>query len=307
MRPAQDLSRVDLNLLVLFEALYLEQHVGRAATRLNLSPSAVSHGLGRLRRLLDDPLFLKHPKGMVPTRRGQELSAPIADLLERVRSLVSSVEPFDPGRSRRRFSLGAPDGILAVVLPPLLSRTAACAPGVDVSAQLLMPMDIPAALDAGTVELALTPLEALPARFVMRALLEDEWAIAMRTGHPLEGRLNLDAYCGAEHLVVSLRGDPQANIDVALEAIGRRRRVAVTVPNLLLALQLAGESDLLVAAPRRLIATHAPRYGLGFAPPPLRLERFRISAVAPAVALADPGVAWLLETLEEVWRSAESA
>jgi DNA-binding transcriptional LysR family regulator len=88
-----DLARVDLNLLVLFEAVFEERHVGRAAQRLHLSPSAVSHGVGRLRRALHDPVFLKHPKGVVPTARAAELAVPIADILERVRAARRAASP----------------------------------------------------------------------------------------------------------------------------------------------------------------------------------------------------------------------
>src|SRR3954468_4613468 len=109
-----DLSRANLNLLVLFEVVLAERNVGRAAQRLKLTPSAVSHGLGRLRRLLNDPLFLRTPKGVVPTARASELAAPIADALARVRSVISSAEPFDPATSTRRFAIGAPDAISAV-------------------------------------------------------------------------------------------------------------------------------------------------------------------------------------------------
>src|ERR671927_1845097 len=94
-----DLSRADLNLLVLFEVVLDARHVGRAAERLNLTPSAVSHGLGRLRRLLSDPLFLRTPKGVVPTARAMELAAPIAEVLARVRSVLTTAEPFDATKS----------------------------------------------------------------------------------------------------------------------------------------------------------------------------------------------------------------
>ena len=116
-----DLSRADLNLLVLFEAVLDEGHVGRAAERLNLTASAVSHGLGRLRRLLDDPLFLKTPKGVVPSARALELAAPVAEILDRVRAVVATAAPFDPATSTRRFMIGAPDASSAVFLPPLLA------------------------------------------------------------------------------------------------------------------------------------------------------------------------------------------
>ena len=94
MLQETDLSQVDLNLLVLFEAVTQERHVGRAASRLHLSPSAVSHGIGRLRLVLRDPLFLKHPKGMVPTERANELAPLITDILQRVRGVVATAEGY---------------------------------------------------------------------------------------------------------------------------------------------------------------------------------------------------------------------
>ncbi len=107
-----DLSDADLNLLVLFDVVMTERNVGRAADRLHLSPSAVSHGLGRLRRLFNDPLFLRTPKGVVPTARAIDLAAPIADILARVKSVMLLTEPFDPATSSRRFMIGAPDGVV---------------------------------------------------------------------------------------------------------------------------------------------------------------------------------------------------
>src|SRR5919108_4442051 len=97
-----DLSRADLNLLVLFDVVLEERHVGRAAERLNLSASAVSHGLRRLRRLLNDPLFLRTPKGVVPTARATELAEPIADILARIRRVMATAPSFDPSTSTRR-------------------------------------------------------------------------------------------------------------------------------------------------------------------------------------------------------------
>src|ERR687890_775048 len=96
-----DLSRADLNLLVLFETVMEVRQVGRAAARLNLSPSAVSHALGRLRALLGDPLFFRTPKGVVPTERADTLAPQIAEILARVRAVVASAEPFDLARSTR--------------------------------------------------------------------------------------------------------------------------------------------------------------------------------------------------------------
>lgn len=135
-----DLSRADLNLLVVFEAILAERHVGRAAGRLNLTSSAVSHGLGRLRRLFDDPLFLRTPRGVVPTERAMALAEPLADVLARVRGVIAIAEPFDPATSTRRFTIGASDGVSAVLLLPLLAELGRSAAGVNLATRQLLPI-----------------------------------------------------------------------------------------------------------------------------------------------------------------------
>src|SRR3954471_20896742 len=134
-----NLSRTDLNLLVLFEAVLEERNVGRAAERLNLTASAVSHGLARLRRQMNDPLFLRTPKGVVPTDRASDLAVPIAEVLSLTRKILSSAAPFHAASSTRRFTIGAPDGVSATFLPRLYARLARLAPGIDLSLRHLMP------------------------------------------------------------------------------------------------------------------------------------------------------------------------
>ena len=123
-----DLWHTDLNLLRLFEVVWQERHVGRAATRLHLSPSAVSHGLGRLRRLLNDPLFIRHPRGLNPTDRAAELAAPVGEILDRARVVIAGARPFDPARSKRHFVIAAVDGIGSVILPRLTARNQQAVP-----------------------------------------------------------------------------------------------------------------------------------------------------------------------------------
>src|SRR6188768_2825047 len=190
-----DLSQVDLNLLVLFEAIMREQHVGRTAARLHLSPSAVSHGLARLRRVLHDPLFLKHPKGVVPTERANELAGQIADILERIRGVVANAEGFDAQRSTRRFTIGAPDAVLAVVFPPLLAALAKLGPHVDLNVSPILPQSALADLDARRADLVVEPLHEIPPRFRAARLYDEEFVLAMRKAHPLASKLTLDRYC----------------------------------------------------------------------------------------------------------------
>jgi DNA-binding transcriptional LysR family regulator len=305
-----DLSRADLNLLVLFEVVLEERHVGRAAARLNLSPSAVSHGLGRLRRLFHDPLFLRTPKGVVPTARAAQLTDAITDILARVRSVVSSAEPFDAAKSTRRFNIGAPDGVAAVFLSPLLAGLRRKAPRIDIGVRQLLPphggRTFPRAwepaladLEGRAVDIAIAPLDEIPARFFARTLYEEEFVIAMRVGHPFARDPTLARFCGMQHLVVSLTGDAFGFVDDILAKQGLSRRVALTVPNFMMALAIVAETDLIAAMPRRLVGMHAARLGVTSRETPLPLPSFQIRAVAPKVAMMDAGIAWLFEQLQE--------
>jgi|SRR5215211_6672712 len=303
-----DLSRTDLNLLVLFEAVLAERNVGRAADRLDLTPSAVSHGLGRLRRLLNDPLFLKTPKGVAPTARATELAAPIADVLARVRSVVSTAEPFDPATSTRRFTIGAPDGVSAVFLPALLGELHDTAPGIDISVRQLLPVQGEMSperawrsafsdLEARAMDIAIIPSDDIPARFHQRTLYEEDFVVAARVGHPFADSPTLDRYCEMHHLVVSLTGDAYGFVDRVLAERGRSRRIALTVPNFMFALAVTAETDLISALPRRFAAMHAARFGVVGLEAPLPLDRFRLNAVAPKSAMMDVGLAWLFDML----------
>lgn len=306
-----DLSRTDLNLLVLFETVMRERHVGRAAARLNLTASAVSHGLKRLRTLLDDPLFLKTPRGVVPTQRAEDLAPGIADVLARVRSVVASSEPFDPIRSTRRFALGAPDGISSVLLPPLLAHLAQRAPALDISIRQLLPKEGEASIDSAwrdsltalegrAMDVAILPFREVPARFLSQPLFTEDFVIAARAKHPYLREPGLERYCRQQHLVVSHAGDPHGFVDAALASRGLSRRVALTVPNFMFALAALADTELIAALPRRFVEMHGARFRIASVAPPLELPTYAVSLVVPRVAMMDAGLAWLVETLTGV-------
>ena len=303
-----DLSRLDLNLLALFDTIRREGHVGRAADRLNLSPSAVSHGLARLRRMFDDPLFLRTPKGVVPTARAEEMAPAVAEILTRIRAVMAGSAPFDPARSTRRFILGAPDAVTAVILPPLLAALQTVAPRIDLGVRQLLPdpgeprperawRSAFAALDSRSLDLAILPVPPTGARFAARALYTEDFCIALRSGHPFQANPTLDHYFDLGHVVVSEGSDPQGFVDLAAAEETRQRRVALTVPNFLMALAAVSGTDFAAAVPRRFAALHAERFGLVLVEAPLPLPSFVLHATLPELALADRGTAWLLETL----------
>ena len=300
-----NLARIDLNLLVLFEAVLEEKHVARAASRLHVSPSAVSHGLGRLRRLMQDPLFLRQPKGVVPTERARRLAAPIADILERARQVMSEAVGFDPATSQRRFVIGAPDGAYGVLLPPLLAEVRRTAPGIDLSMRNLVGNFESALtdLDERRLDLAIIPLPDIPARFVARKLYDEDFVL-VRRGRDAARKLTLAQYCEKPHLVVSATGNHTGPVDRELAKRGTSRRVMLTVSNFLQALAIVAESDLVAALPRQFALKHAARYKVGISEPPFPFLSSPLRAVAPEVATRDLGLAWLLDLLEKSARAA---
>jgi DNA-binding transcriptional LysR family regulator len=295
-----DLARVDLNLLVVFDVVFHTHHVGRAAAKLHVSPSAVSHGLGRLRQLLDDPLFHKTPRGVVPTARAQTLAPAIADVLGRVRGVLGAVETFDPKRSRRRFTLGTADATAAVMIPNLLARFRRQAPGIDLGVVQLLPRSGFDALESRKVDLLVLDEVDVPPRFFSQALCEDEFVVAARRGHPYLQKPSLRRFCALQHMLVSSSGQAHGYLDAELAKRGLTRRVAVTVPSFMLALAALKEGDLLAAIPKSLVQAEAARFGLASVKAPIPLRHIQLVAITLKTAVQDAGVAWLLKEVSAV-------
>lgn len=293
-----NLARADLNLLLLFEVVLQERHVGRAAKKLSLTSSAVSHGLNRLRQLLNDPLFLKTPKGVVPTERALTLAEPIAGVLAGARRVVATAQPFDPRLSKRRFTIGMPDSMAAILLSPLLAEIRRLGPNIDVTVRQLLHEQAIAELDARTVDVAIMLTREIPKRFVDHVLLESEFLIATRAKHPFVRDPSLERFCEMPHVVISPTGDAHTFIDDTLAAMGRSRRVAATVPNFMLACALVAETDLITTLSKAFLARHGARFGVVGTQSPVPMRRFQARAVVPRVALTDAGLEWLFNLLK---------
>jgi len=279
-----------------------------------LTPSAVSHALGRLRDQLNDPLFLRTPKGVVPTARAMELSEPIGEILSQVENVMGTAAPFDAATSDRRFMIGAPDAVLASGTISLLTHIKGRAPNISIGLMHLMParrggsikhpwqgsLDM---LERRELDLALLPLHVIPRRFEARRLYNEDFVVAMRKGHTFARAPNEATFCRSRHLLVSLDGDPAGFVDEMLAKRGLARRVLLTVPTFMMALAYISNSDLIAALPRRLVQRHAAQFGLGFVDLPFKRKPDSIEAIATKSALKDTGVAWLMETAVAVFAS----
>lgn len=294
-----DLTRVDLNLLVVFEVLMRERHVGRAAERLFLSQSATSHALGRLRELLGDPLFVRHPKGVEPTARALALAGPIADTLERMRAIVAPQEPFDSATLKRTFVIGATDYAVFVVLAPLMARLQAAAPTLDLR---IVPVDrdsVTGAFDRGEFDFALGNLTGPPQRLEAVPLFEERFVGIVRQGHPAlaHGGMTVETLVGLPHALVSPRGDPHGRLDEALAPLGLRRRVAVTVAHFLALPFLIGGSDMVGVLAERAAVRMAAVAGLSVFPLPLDVPSWTVHLLRSRQLVERPEVRWFSDLL----------
>ncbi|HVR19267.1 MAG TPA: LysR family transcriptional regulator [Polyangiaceae bacterium] len=321
--PAE-LSGVDLNLVVLFDAVAREGNVTRAAERLGVTQSALSHALRRLRTLVGDPLFVRGSGGMVLTPRAESLVVPLRSALVTLGRALSEPGVFAPGSARRAFRVATPDLFDVIVLPPVLERIRSEAPGIDVT---IVPLDQPRLaerLETGEVDVAIVPREEtqsseapVPAEggLVRRTLFRDRLVCLIRGEHPLlvgtPGRrsrkkrsLSLDEYARLSHLLVSPSGQGQGPVDRALAERGLARRVALRVPHFYSALAIVARSDLVLTAPTAL-ARVARKPKVVTLAPPLRLPGHSINLVWHERFSKDPAHAWLRELLVDVARETQ--
>lgn len=297
-----NLTSIDLNLLVALDALLLEGNVGRAAMRIGLSQPAASHALRRLRELFGDPLLVRVGARMELTPRAQALRAPLAQALDQVRNLLVA-EDFDAAHSQRRFRLMMPDIVVELIVPPLLSRVVAEAPGVCID---VAPWRGPAVMTpefARTIDLVMACLPDAYAGFHRQRLYVDSDAIAVRRDHPGRARLKrLGGFRDASHIAVVGRGQREDLIDAWLHAKGVERRIALVVPSYIEALHVAARTDLVAFVPRRLIAALAKPLGLVTVTPPLDPGLDEQFLFYPTRAQVDPGSIWLRNLVLQIGR-----
>lgn len=286
-----DLRRIDLNLLVVLDALLGEKSVTRAAQQLGMSQPAASRALGRLRALFSDALLVDGPGGYVLSARAEELRPELRNMLAGIRTMLEA-SPFDPATATGRVRLLMPDLQAAALVPHLLTRLAE-APSLD--------LDIVApgangieALENDLADAMVGLIDHAPAGIRRRRLYEEELVTLMRTDHPAAvERLTLDRFLALEHIVVSVTGVGPAPVDEALARMGRRRRVKLRVPNFFAAVEIAARSDLVMTLPSSLARTAAGMRRFVALRPPLDLGRFAMSLAWHARQQDAPRHVWL--------------
>lgn len=298
-----NLNRVDLNLLVAFDALLSEQSVTRAAERLGLSQPAMSSALGRLRRLVGDPILVRTATRMVPTQRAMELVGPVREILRQVEAALATPAPFDPASTKRRFRIATNDYVEVVLLPKLVRELARAAPGIDLDVRPLEPDFPDEALQTGKLDLAIGFAHSAPVELHSKILFKDRFICAVRADHPGVGRrLTPQQYAVLPHVMVSPSGGVTGVVDSALSLHGLERRVAVTVPHFVVAPHVVAQSDCVVTLAERVARTFAEILPLRLIKPPIVLPGFRIAMIWHERNAHDPAQQWLRDTLAAVSR-----
>ena len=244
------ISRVDLNLLVVFDTIHAEAGITRAAERLHLSQPAISHALARLRHQFGDPLFVRQGQSMVPTPLARSLAGPVREALRSLEAALQDTEPFDPATSRRRFVLGMRADLEAVLLPALLREMWARAPGIELAAVRLDRRRLAADLASGQLDLALDVLLPSAQSLRQRRLPPDALVVAVRRDHPVASGLpDLETYLALDHILVSSRRRGGSLEDLALQRLGVQRRVRLRCQQTFTALSVVAGTDLAVTLP----------------------------------------------------------
>ncbi|WP_246810351.1 LysR family transcriptional regulator [Ensifer sp. ENS08] len=292
-----NLGAFDLNLLVVLDALLAERHVSRAALRLNKSQPAVSHALARLRALFDDPLLVRHGGQLEPTVRALEIAPQLAEALAHMRLLMGS-QPFDPAREPHVFRLAMSDYAALVLLPQLMTVLRRQAPNVDILvSQASREVMMAQAVD-GEIDLALGVFPTLAEDLRTSLLFEEHFAcLADRASLGGETTMDLSAYLQRPHILVSLRGDTGNEIDLALSAIGHKRRIALALPHWSAAPGLVPGTDLVLTVARRILPRDRGAGPLAIFAPPFAIPPFAFRQIWHRRRDGDPAHRWLRDLI----------
>jgi DNA-binding transcriptional LysR family regulator len=289
-----ELENIDLNLLVVFKHLLAERSVSRTAAALDLSQPAVSNALGRLRKLLDDELFLRTPSGMEPTPFAEQLAESVTYALGMIHGALNQRTSFDPTTSKRSFAIGMTDIGEIYFLPALMQRLRKEAPGVTISTVRNAAVNLRDDLESGKVDLAIGLLPQLKGGFFQRRLFAQKYVCLMRKGHPLDKKkLTLAEFTSAEHLLVVSEGTGHGKVDEVLKRSGVDRKIILTVPHFVAIGHILQATDLVATVPQRLAQRMVDPFSLVAVPHPAALPEVAINVFWHAKYHKLPANQWL--------------
>ncbi|MBV1879195.1 MAG: LysR family transcriptional regulator [Pseudomonadales bacterium] len=256
------LSNIDLNLFVVFDAIYTEGNLTRAGEIIGITQPAVSNSLSRLRTLFDDPMFVRTADGMVPTPVAQNIVGSVRQALGLIRSSVQESESFDPLASDKRFRVSMTDLSQSIILPFIFARVKAEAPAISVDCYQVRRRDMNIELASGNLDLAIDIPLAPDPQIRQAPLFSHSHVVVVRKNHSIvQDKIDLATYLAISHIHISSRRGGLGHVDLALGKMGKRRHIGLRTQHYLATPELVTRSDLALTVPRvfaEFIASRVP-------------------------------------------------
>lgn len=291
-------KRLDLNLLVILDALLRERSVSRAAKQLNLSQPAVSSALGRLREYFNDDILVVHGKRMVPTAHAQSIEPLVVKALTDIESLISTGTIFDSETTFRTFRISASDYMTLVLLQPLVAELEKTAPGLRIEIVPPNPA-MHAKLDSGAIDFLLVPEEFAVREHPSAFLLKERQVILGWKKNPLfRSPITEDAFYSSGHVVVLFNHSPSF-AEKKIGDMGRRRNIEITCPSFLSVPWMLVNSNRIAVMHERLVKIMVEKLPLVAAPLPFLFPVMKVVVQYHAAREADSGIQWMLQQILE--------
>lgn len=256
MRP----PKLDLNLFVVFASIYEKRNLTRAAEALFITQPAVSNALARMRRTLNDPLFVSTSSGMVPTPLAENIIGRVREALQLLESSATAGDVFVPAASQRTFRLSMPDLTEAILLPTLGELLQQQAPGMNIECYVTPRNEVAAALETGKIDFAIDVPFIDDPQLRQAPLGSDRYACMLRRDHPFKGKtLSMEDYLAFGHIQVSSRPQGSGFVDAELKKLGKQRQIRMRVQHYMVAPLVALRTDLALTAPLQLLQRHDAR------------------------------------------------
>lgn len=294
-----NLRRIDTNLLVTLHALLLEKHISRAAVRLHKSQPAVSHALAHLRTIFNDPLLIRRGKHLDLSVKARSLLQPLTDALEGLENLLEA-PVFIPAETQRTFQLSMSDYGAWLVLPELVRRLRAQAPGISLLVSQASREIMVTQVNEGEVDIALGVFPGLNSKALRYQLLFEERFVSVADAStlPASGSLSLSEWLDRPHVVVTHPSVSELEIESALHVLGLERKRQITLPHWRVANDLIPGSDLiLTVASRNVVPLHE---SLRVFEPPLAIKPFSFQQIWHLRRDNDPAHQWLRQQIMDI-------
>lgn len=296
----QNLRQLNLNLLLVFDALMQEQNLSRAAVRLHMSQPATSNALARLREQLGEPLFKRTASGMVPTARALAIYGPVRQALQLLQFGLGPAEAFDPDVDHL-FRLAMNDYGQQRILPELLAIMAETVPKGVISVQNDDAETLPRRLATGELDMAIDYLHFDDADLRYQPLMEEELVVIGRRGHPLFRRgLSLEDYRQCSHVSLLTRAGRGSPLEIVLGSAKVRRKVGVYVPNFLAMPSIVAGTDLIATIPHQQAVMARQHFAVQLAPMPVAIPGIQVSLIWHKQQDGSPGLLWLRKQISAI-------